>query len=435
MKLQNLKNEKSKLEFFVEMEAKEWQVCQDNSTKKLGKKFKMDGYRPGKVPLEILKKHINQGQVLSDAANSAIEKMLEWLVESKDFVSNIDNLFDNTPETNIEKMDFSTIVAKFSFALWPKVSIDYKNIKIETKLEKATAKDVDNRINELLAKNEMVVPKEGAIAKNDIAVINFKGYVDDKAFAGGEAKNYELKIGSKSFIDNFEDQLIGLKAGDKKDVLVTFPKDYHAKDLAGKKAKFEVEVNVVNAVEQPKLDNEFVASLNIKDVKTVEELKKHLTTEIDNTNKQNFKVKREQELFEKMLKNGKIDPMIPKFLIDRIYNQRLRYFFQQFQVKSLEEFENVISSFGMKYIDFEANQREEIRKSFEISTYLRQIAISEKITISDDELSKKAEDFGKQWGVTSKEIIEDKLLNKAVKTEIMKEKAHQFISNLYLQDK
>lgn len=435
MKLQNVKNEKSVLEFFVEMDTKEWQACQDSSTKKLGRNLKIDGYRPGKAPIELLKKHINQGQVLTDAANSAIEKMLEWLVDSKEFVDNIENLFDNTPETSIETMDFLTIVAKFSFALWPKVSIDYKNIKLETVFEKVTQKDVDNKIEEILSKNEMVVPKEGAIAKDDIAIINFKGFVDDKPFAGGEAKNYELKIGSKSFIDTFEEQLIGLKAGDKKDVLVTFPKDYHAKDLAGKKAKFEVEVNVVNTVEKPKLDDDFVVSLSIKDVKNVDELKKHLTKELETSNEQNYKAKKEQELFEKMLKDGKIEPSIPKYLIDRIYNTRLRYFFNQFQVKNLEEFENVISSFGMKYIDFEANQREEIRKSFQISTYLRQIAILEKLEITKEDIQEKAKVFAQQWNVSVEEIIDDKLLNKAVHNEISKEKALNFVNKLYLEDK
>lgn len=433
MKLNDIKNINNCFEFFVEMDYEEWKKCQDKATKKLGKNVRIPGYRPGKAPVEVLRKNINESRILTDAASSAIDEMLEWLVETKDFESKLNDFFDNSPQTGIEKIDIDTIVAKFSFPIWPEIKINYKDLKLEEKLVEASDKDVEKEIEKLLAREKMVVPKEGAIEKDDIAVINFKGFIDGKPFDGGEAKNYELKIGSKSFIDNFEDQLIGLKSGDKKDVNVTFPKDYHVSDLANKKAKFEVEINVVNKIELPKLDDEFVKNLKIENVNTVSELKKHLKKDIDDKNKNNFESKREQELFTKLIDGSEIKPETPQYLIDRVYSSRIRYFMNQFNAKTPNDLDNILRSFGLNYATFEMNQKNEISRTWKLSTLLREIAKLENIEPKKEEQDKKIEIYAKDWKLSNEEISKDMLIMRTINTEIIKEKAFQFLKDLYFK--
>ncbi len=435
MQIKDIKKETNNVSFFVELNDKEWKDYQNKSFKKLGKNVKIEGFRPGKVPVEMLKKMIDPARMLNDAVNSSIDFMMDFLFENEKFLEESDNFLDDVPDTTIEKVDFDSLVAKFSFYLWPKVDVKYKDFKFETKLNKVTDKDVENKINEMTKKDEMLVPKEGAAAMGDTVIINFKGFVDDKPFAGGEAKNYELKLGSKSFIDTFEDQLVGLKAGDKKDVNVTFPKEYHAKELAGKKAKFETEVNVVNVIEKPKLDDEYVSKLNIENVKTVSELKAHVKKELEEANKNNFKNAKSQELITQLLKESKIDPSIPDSLIKKIYSTRLNYFMSQFQAKTIEDFSKIIQSFGMNYGDFEAKQKAEILQAVQLSVLFIEISKIEKIEIEKDELDKAIDQYAKQLNVDAKEVEEEKLVMKKVREQILKEKAYKFLSEKYLEEK
>lgn len=433
MQIKDIKNQKYTVDFVATIDSKDWKEIQDKELKKLGQNVRVEGFRKGKVPVEILKKHIDPAQALSYSVNSGIDKLLDFIYDQEKFIQIAQTFLDDSPEVAIESVDFDQLTAKFTFALWPTVKLAYKDIKFETKLKEVTDKEINNKIEEYLAKDEMMVPKNGPIANGDVAVINFKGYVDDVAFEGGEAKNYELKIGSKSFIDNFEDQLIGLKDGDKKDVLVTFPKEYHAKNLAGKKAKFEVEVVVVNKIEKAKLDNKFVESLNIENVKTVDQFKKHVKETLTETFNNEYKKSKENEMISSILKNSKIEPEIPVRIVDNIYKTRLNYFLNQFQAKSVEEFAKIISSFGMKYEDFEKNQKNEILSAIQMSVVFVEIADAEKIGIDDEELKKAIASFSQQLQMTEQEVEKEQLIMKKVKEQVLKEKAYNFLAKLYLE--
>ncbi|MCQ2748084.1 MAG: trigger factor [Mycoplasmoidaceae bacterium] len=238
----------------------------------------MQGFRKGHVPQAEIDKRVSDTEVAMRALESLQNKLVEELFKTKEFQES--DCLDSI--SNLKVIKFApTPVIDVSVELVPKVSDfstkDIKDITIPAFVE-PTIKDemVKQRIRMMIRQDAMVsIKKDGTVAKGDIAVIDFKGFVDNKPFKGGEGKNYELEIGSKSFIDNFEDQLIGCKKGDKKDVNVTFPKEYGSKELAGKPAKFEVVIKEVKQIEYPKITKDYCKKFMV-DCANMQELEAHV---------------------------------------------------------------------------------------------------------------------------------------------------------------
>ncbi|MDE6563072.1 MAG: trigger factor, partial [Malacoplasma sp.] len=317
-----------------------------------------------------------------------------------------------------------------SFAKFPQFKVkNTKELKADGLVTKVSKEMVDSAINQELSKNEMMAPKNGPAKKGDMVVIDFKGFVDNKAFDGGEATNYELKLGSKSFIDNFEDQLIGLKAGDSKDVNVTFPKDYHVPNLKGKKAKFEVKVNVVNEIETPKLNDEFVKSLNIKDVTTVANYKKHLEeqlqknidTNLDNAI-QNVLSKQLVEMVPDSVKiHEKLVINVAEIFISRLMLSLIG------KVVSLDEFIKLIGGgkgaiTKEKLIDEEKKQAKDYIK---IKFALKQYANEQKIEVTDKDMDSEIKNILANSKTKESEIRDYFSIYSSVKREVLDKKVFE----------
>jgi trigger factor len=228
------------------------------------------------VPQLIAKKHISEGEVINHALKSAVDKNYKLLIEDKEFQS--EELIEDAVSIDFGKVEPKTLEIIYLFEKYPTVTLgDYKKIKINYEEPKVEKQEVENEIGRYTKKDTMLIPKEeGNIDKGDMVNFDFKGFVNDKAFAGGEAKGHELEIGSNTFIPGFEEQMVGLKKGEKKTIEVTFPKDYQAKDLAGKKAKFELVINDIKTIQKPKLDEAYIARFAIPNVKTEEEFREYI---------------------------------------------------------------------------------------------------------------------------------------------------------------
>jgi trigger factor len=247
----------------------EWKIYEDKALKKLAGKVNVKGFRKGQAPLELAKEHISPQDLVNEAINYALNPLYQTVLKEHKLVPYIQ------PDVKVDGLDENGVKVTFTITTRPEVTLGtYKGIALPLAEAKVTAKDIDEAIEGLLKDNAELVLKDGPIAKGDTVVLDFKGYIDGKEFDGGSADNYSLVIGSNSFVPGFEDQLIGATAESKRDVEIVFPEQY-IESLAGKKAKFACMIHEIKEKKNPELTDDFAASLNLPDVKTVADLKKY----------------------------------------------------------------------------------------------------------------------------------------------------------------
>lgn len=249
---------------------------EENAYARIANSVKIPGFRKGKVPKNIIDQRIGKEAVQ--------EETKEFIVNGTLVKAMLEQNVENITRPEIEWVEGAEeCTYKATFTAKPEVKLgEYKGLKVEKQAAEVTDAQINEQIDKMRESNAKMVVAEGAEIQNgDFAVIDFKGFVDDVAFPGGEGKGYPLQIGSGSFIPGFEEQLIGAKAGDERDVNVTFPEEYHAPDLAGKAAVFKVQVNDVKRKEMPQLNDEFVKS--ITSFNTVDELRADVKAKLEET--------------------------------------------------------------------------------------------------------------------------------------------------------
>ena len=269
---------KCEKEIEIIIEGKEWEGALDKAFKKANKNANIDGFRPGKAPKDVFIKKYGKQSLYMDVADSAADLAYQKLL--KEHEEDVKDLVAR-PDIALKDVNEEKIVFLFTLTTRPEVKLGkYKDLGVKKDEVKAEAEEIEDAINHMRERYAEDVLKEGKIANGDIAVIDFEGFIDDKAFDGGKGENYSLKIGSGTFIPGFEEQLVGLKSGDKKDVKVTFPEDYHAEDLKGKEATFKVTVHEVKEVKVPELDKDFFDDLGMEGINTKEELEAQISENI-----------------------------------------------------------------------------------------------------------------------------------------------------------
>ena len=391
------KNEK---EIKMELEGKEWEECLDKAFKKNNKKAKIDGFRPGKAPKDVFIKRYGIESLFMDAADEAIYVAYDKVIsENKDI---LDKLVAR-PDINIESIDEKKIVLKFVLTMRPEVKLGkYTDLGVKKAKATATKKEIEESIDNMRNRYAEDVIKEGKIASGDIAVINFEGFVDGKPFEGGKGENYSLKIGSGTFIPGFEEQLIGLKALDEKDVKVTFPEDYHAEDLKGKDAVFKVKVIEVKEVSVPELDKDFFDDLGMEGITNKEELEKTVKENIIARKEMENENKYLDDLLEAAAKNTKVD--VPEVMINEELDRMIKDYSDHLKMQgiTLEQFYQFTNSDESA---LKGQMKEEANKRVVYRLMLEEIANKEKIEITDDEAKKEAKVLAEKYGVSEEEFL------------------------------
>lgn len=301
--------------FDVKVSADEMNKEVDKEAVKQQGKIKIDGFRKGKVPVDFIKNKYS-AILLSDAAETIVEKNVSELIKENNF-----NLITR-PKINVKSLEAGKdFEFDITFELFPEIpEIKYNKMNLKRQKVKIDKKDIEEGKNRLLkTRAKWKEEDKGYEAKKgDKVKIDFLGKLKGVPFDGGKAEGYDLELGTKSFIDTFEDQLIGKKAGDEVEVKVTFPKDYHKKDLAGQPVVFEVKVHGVSSAELPELNDDFLKeSFNIESIDKLEEMiEKELSSMYDNASKNKVK----NDIFEWLKKNVKIE--IPKSVVDEEFNRQ-----------------------------------------------------------------------------------------------------------------
>ncbi|MBQ9795377.1 MAG: trigger factor, partial [Clostridia bacterium] len=277
MKYNLEKKEKGIVDAKVEIDAQEWDKFLATAYEKNKGKFNIPGFRKGHAPRNIVEKTYGQGAFMNEAIDEAYYMAYTTILKENEDVKPVD-----APKLNIEKIDENGMVMLMSIQCIPEFEVAQHTGLTFTK-EKVEIKesDIEEAVRRELLRASRLVETKAPVKNDDYVTLDFDGYVDGKQFQGGKAENYQLQIGSHSFIDTFEDQLVGLNIGDKKDVEVTFPAEYHEKSLAGKPATFKCEIKNIRERIMPELNEEFVS--NSTEFETVEEyrnsIKERLTKE------------------------------------------------------------------------------------------------------------------------------------------------------------
>ena len=389
------KNEK---EIIIKIEGADWEKLLDDAFKKANRKAKIAGFRPGKAPKSIFIKHYGKESLYYEASNAAIEKAYEKLLDEN---QDLDIVAE--PRVDIESIDDTSITFKFTVTLKPEVKLgDYKGLKVKKEKVEVTDKEVQESIDHMREHYKENVTKEGKIKKGDIAVIDFEGFDNGVAFEGGKGENYSLEIGSNTFIPGFEDQLIGLKSGDEKEINVTFPEDYHAENLKGKPVVFKVKVNEVKEVVIPELNQDFFDDLGMEGIDSKEALEKQV--------KENITAKKEKEVEDKYIddllaeaaKNSEVE--VPEVMIKDEQHRMLHEYEQNLKMQgiSLEQF---MQFTGLTHDKLMEEYKETATKRVTYRLILDAIIKKEKIDATEKEVDKEVSELAKKYKMEKEQFI------------------------------
>ncbi len=378
------KLENSLVKISVTITPEEFEEGLNKSFDKKKDNVTIPGFRKGKVTREQFEKKFGVESLYEDAIYAcADKKYAEAVQENKLFVVGDPQLTDLKDIERGKEINFAIIVP-----VYPEFTVEnYKGLKGKKMVMEATEEEINAEIDSLREQNVLVTPKEGgAIEEHDIAVFDFKGMKDGVAFDGGTAENYELEIGSKQFIPGFEDQMIGMKAGEEKTINVTFPQEYQATDLAGKEVQFALKLHEIKRKELPEVNDDFVKELNKENITNVEELKKSIKENIEKNKKQTEKNRLADELIAQLVENTNID--MPQAMVDASVKDELKDFentvMQQYGMK-LDEFKKIAQ---VNEEEFMKNVKDRASKRLKETLVLEQIAKQEKLAATKEDIDK-----------------------------------------------
>ncbi len=418
-KLEKTKNA-NEVKFEITVEAEKFDEATKRVYFKSAKYFNIPGFRKGKAPMQIVEKYYGKEIFYEDAFNEVAQEALEEAVEENkvEVVSR--------PEVDIKQMEKGKDLI-FTVVMQTKPEAElgkYKGIEIKKIEYNVTDEDVEHELSHMQEHNSRLISiDDRAAEKGDIVNIDFEGFADGKAFDGGKAENYDLEIGSNTFIPGFEDQLVGMKIDEEKDVNVTFPKEYFSKDLAGKDATFKVKLHEVKKKELPALDDEFAK--DVSEFDTLDELKKNIKEKKQEQNEERAKYETQDEVIKALCENVKVE--IPSGMIETETENMIK------------DLENRLSYQGLKleqYLNMMGKTKEEMRKEYEpqaVEGIKSRLAIeavikAEKIEATDKEIDKKIKEMAINYGKENdEEFLKNENVRNYIKQGIESEKAIDFL--------
>jgi len=423
MSLQVEKLEKNMAKLTIETSAEEFDKAIQKAYQKNKNKINIQGFRRGKAPLALVEKMYGPEIFYEDAANEIIPAAYEKAAKESglEIVSR--------PEIDVVQIEKGKpFIFTAQVAVKPEVTLgQYKGIEVEKKEVTVTDEEVMARIEREREQNARIITVEDRpVQMNDIVVIDFEGFVDGKPFEGGKAEGYSLAIGSKSFIDNFEDQLIGKSAGEEVDVNVTFPEDYHVKDLAGKPALFKVKIHEIKYKELPELDDDFAQ--DVSEFDTLDEYKESIRATIKETKEKELKTARENEIIDKIIENASME--IPEPMIETQVGQMAEDFAQRmrYQGLSMEQYFQFTGMDAQKFFD---SLRPQALKRIQTRLVLEAIVKAENIEVTDEELEKELNEMASMYKMEVdkvKEILGESGIEN-VKADVAVQKAVDLVVN------
>ena len=391
------KIENHKVVLTIEVPAEELDKGIKAACKSLANRVNIPGFRKGKAPRRILEMNIGKEAILDEAFDRVAQKAFDEALKQE----NLDPV--DRPQVDIVTLEEGKdVVFKATITPVPEVTLgEYKGLKVAKDAVEVKDEQVEEQVKNILNHHaKMVDAEEGAtVANDDFITLDFKGEVDGVAFAGGEGKDYPLQIGSHSFIDTFEDQLVDLKVGEEKDVNVTFPEEYHAKDLAGKAAVFHCKINSIKHKEMPELTDEFVKAST--SYESIEDMKAKLRENIEKNAQREADTKRRNEILKQATDNITVD--IPEVMVEN----RVSNMIQELSVNLENQGMNLDAY--LKYANMDmAKLREQYKESAAIAVktdlMLDAVAKAEDIKVENADINAEIALLAATYGTTPQEV-------------------------------
>lgn len=348
-----MEKNKNRHEFTIKIEGENWEKALDKAFVKRNKTAKIDGFRPGKAPKDVFLKHYGKESLYFDAADSLVSEAYTKMLEQEKVVPVVE------PKIDVKSIDETGVEFVFTIITKPEVEIKkYKDLKVKKEEVKVTKEEIEEEISHLLERYTELVTKEGKVENGNVAVIDFEGFKDGVAFEGGKGENYNLEIGSNTFIPGFEEQLIGMETGEEKEINVTFPEEYGSAELAGQPAVFKVKVNEIKEKQVRELDEEFFEDLGMEGVNSRETLEKELEEHLKSHKEMDAENKYVDELLDKIAENTKVD--IPEEMVDEEIHRLIHRFEEQLRMQGI--------SLDL-YYEFTKSTHEDLHQQFEKEAY------------------------------------------------------------------
>lgn len=417
MEVKMNKIENNVVELEVKVESKKFDAALNKAYKKNVNKFNVQGFRKGKVPMAIVKKFYGVEVLFDDAINFCIDEAYPVALNENN-VKPVDY-----PQIDvIEVGEGKDLVFKAKVTTYPEVKLgEYKGVEVSYTKPEVTDEQIENQLKDIQAKNARIETKtEGKVEDKNIAVIDFKGFIDGTSFEGGEGHDYNLEIGSGSFIGDFEQQLIGLEKGQSKDVNVTFPENYGREELNGKEAKFEVTVKDIKVKELPALDDEFAKEVSEFD--TIAEYKADLKVKAEKANEERATRELQEKVIGQVVDNATID--LPQVMVDREVQNMIKDLEQRlsYQGLSLDQYFQFTGSSEEQMKDY---MKENAERKVRTDLVLNAITDKENLEATEEELKAKAEEVVKMYQSKDVDQMVDILLKsqaEALKADVVREK-------------
>jgi len=377
----------------VEVDAETVSKSLDSAFQKVVKQVNVPGFRKGKMPRALFEKRFGVESLYQDAIDLMLPEAYSAAIDETG-IEPVDR-----PEIDVEQIEKGkSFIFTAKVTVKPEVKLgEYKGLEVEAFDTTVTDEDVDSEIKALQERQvELVVKEDGKAENGDTVVMDFEGFVDGEAFEGGKAENYSLELGSGQFIPGFEDQLVGLAAGESKDVEVTFPEEYHAAELAGKPAVFKVTVHEIKGKELPALDDEFAKDVD-EEVETLDALKEKIKSRLEHDKKHQEEHHIQDAVVEKATANAEID--VPSVMIDNEVDRMLQEFEQRLQMQGMN-LELYFQFSGQNEEALREQMKEEAEQRVRGSLTLEAIAKAENIEVTDEQINEELEKMAGMYNMT-----------------------------------
>ena len=393
------KENKNIHEITLKIEGDKWTDACDKVFLEKQKTVKVDGFRKGKVPRSVYEKKFGKESLFLDAANIVLQDAYVKALED----SKLEPVVQ--PSIDIKSIDENGVEFIFKVITKPEVTVKkYKGLKIKPEKVEVTDEEVEHELGHLLERYTELTVKNGKVENGDVAIIDFEGFKDGVAFDGGKGENYSLEIGSHTFIPGFEEGVVGMKAGDEKDLELTFPEDYGAADLAGAKVVFKVKVNEVKTKQQRELDEDFFEDLGMEGIDSEDKLKEEIKASIKAQKEMDAENKYVDTILEEVSKNVDVD--IPEEMVEEEIDRLMKRFEEQMRMQGI--------SLDL-YYQFTNSDEKALRDQMEKEAYknvlyrlmLEEVMVLEKVEVSLEEAEKESEELAKKYQMEKEDFLKE----------------------------
>ena len=418
VKVENTEN-KNEVKLTFNIEAEKFEEAMKKVYTKTAKYFNIPGFRKGKAPMQLVERQYGSAIFYEDAFNELVPDIYDEAIKENKIEAVSRPNIDIVQMEKGKELIFTAIVETK-----PEVELGkYKGIEIKKIEYTTTDKDIEHELGHMAERNaRLVTVEDRPVEKGDITTIDFEGSIDGVAFEGGKAENHELEIGSNTFIPGFEDQIIGMKLEEEKDVKVKFPDDYFAKDLAGKDAVFKVKLHEIKKKELPKIDDEFAK--DVSEFDTISELKNSIKEKLDTENADRAKYETEEEAIKVVCDNTKLD--IPSGMVELEIDNMMKDMETRLSYQGL-----TLNQYFQMMNRTEAEVRESFKdqaeKSIKSRLVLEAIVKAENFEVTSEEVGEKIKEMASQYGRKEEELAENEQLKEYIENNLKTQKAIEFI--------